>query len=295
MKKILAMVLGSALLVSACGNEEETVVVSGKTFTEQIILTHMIAELLEANTDINIETEADVGATDVLTQGMMDEDIDLYVEYTGTSYMTVLGEEIDPENPQEAEGIYEAVQEGYNEEFDISWLKPFDFENRYAIGMRSEDTDGIDNQSDLVEHSEDLIIGYNPDFGEREDGIEPMNERYGYEWADRAQMDEGLMYDAINEGEVDVIAAFTTDGRIPSFDLEILEDDLNFFPPYFAAPIIRNEVLEQHPEIEEELAELAPLLTEEVMAELNAEVDLEHELEETVATNFLVENGLIEE
>ncbi|WP_018923640.1 glycine betaine ABC transporter substrate-binding protein [Salsuginibacillus kocurii] len=295
MKKLLSMIIGSSLILGACGDDEDTVVVGGKDFTEQIILTHMIADLLEENTDLNIDREVDVGSTDVLTQGMQDEDIDLYVEYTGTSYITVLNEEIDPEDPPEAEVIYDAVQEGYNEEFDVSWLEPFDFENRYGLAMREEDTDEIETQTELGDHSEELILGHNADFAEREDGLAPMNEMYEYEWGGTEQMDEGLMYDAVRNEEVDVIAAFTTDGRIPAFDLEILEDDMGYFPPYFAAPIIRNEVLEAHPEIEEQLNELGSLLTEEVMAELNAEVDIDHELEETVANDFLVENGLIEE
>lgn len=298
MKKFLGTLIGASLVLTACGgDDEDTVIVGGKNFTEQIILTHMIAELLEENTDLNIEKEVDVGGTDVLMQGMQDEDIDLYVEYTGTAYMIVLNQEIDPENPQEADEIYDSVQEGYNEEFNISWLEPFEFENRYGLAMRAADTEemGIVNQSDLLDYSEDLVIGHNVDFAEREDGVEPMNEIYGYEWGDTEIMDEGLMYDALQNEQVDVIAAFTTDGRIPAFELEVLEDDLNFFPPYYAAPIVRDEVIEAHPEIEEVIAELGPYLTQEAMAELNAEVDLDFELEEEVARSFLVENGLIEE
>ncbi|WP_255343706.1 glycine betaine ABC transporter substrate-binding protein [Geomicrobium sp. JCM 19039] len=122
-----------------------------------------------------------------------------------------------------------------------------------------------------------------------------MNDMYGYSWGDTAQMDDGLMYDALRNEEVDVIAAFTTDGRIPAYDLEVIADDLNYFPPYYAAPIIMNDTLEAHPELEDLLAQLGPLLTEETMAELNAEVDINAELEEVVARDFLIENGLIDE
>ena len=197
MKKLLPVALGSAVILSACGGDEDTVVVGGKDFTEQIILTHMLADLLEENTDLNIEREVDVGSTDVLTQGMEDEDIDIYVEYTGTSYITVLNEELDPEDPPEEDEIYDTVDEWYNDEFDVSWLEPFEFENRYALAMREEDTDGIDNQTDLVDHSDELTLGHNADFAEREDGLDPMNEMYEYEWGNTEQMDEGLMYDAI--------------------------------------------------------------------------------------------------
>lgn len=296
MKKFLPLVLGSVLVLSACGgSDEDTVVVGGKDFTEQIILTHMVAELLEENTDLNIEREENLGNTEILTQGMVDGDIDLYIEYTGTSYITVLNEEIDPEDPPTADEVYDTVKERYDEEYDIAWLDEFDFENRYSLVMRADDAADVADMSDLANTSEDLTIAYNANFAERPDGLEPMNEMYGFTWGNGSQMDDGLMYDALRNEEVDVIAAFTTDGRIPAYDLEVLEDDQNYFPPYFAAPIVMNDTLEAHPEIEELLAELGPLLTEETMAELNAEVDINAELEEIVARDFLIEQGLIEE
>lgn len=298
MKKFLPVALGSALVLSACGgggSDEDTVVVGGKDFTEQIILTHMVAELLEANTDLTIEREDNLGNTEILTQGMMDGDIDLYVEYTGTSYITVLDYEIDPEDPPSAEEVYDTVKAEYDEEYGITWLDEFDFENRYSLVMRAADAADVADMSDLESIAGELTLAHNANFGERTDGLMPMNERYGYDWGTTTQMDEGLMYDALRNEEVDVIAAFTTDGRIPAYDLEVIADDLNFFPPYYAAPIVMNDTIEAHPEIEELLLELGPLLTEETMAELNAEVDINAELEEVVARNFLVEQGLIEE
>ncbi|WP_042404282.1 glycine betaine ABC transporter substrate-binding protein [Geomicrobium sp. JCM 19037] len=297
MKKFLPVVLGSTLVLTACGggSDEDTVVVGGKDFTEQIILTHMVAELIEENTELNVEREENLGNTEILTQGMMDGDVDLYIEYTGTSYITVLNHEIDPENPPTAEEVYNTVQEEYDAEYDIAWLDEFDFENRYSLVMRGADAADVADMSALADQTDELTLAHNANFGERPDGLDPMNDMYGYSWGDTAQMDDGLMYDALRNEEVDVIAAFTTDGRIPAYDLEVIADDLNYFPPYYAAPIIMNDTLEANPELEDLLAQLGPLLTEETMAELNAEVDINAELEEVVARDFLIENGLIDE
>ncbi|GAK14287.1 LOW QUALITY PROTEIN: osmotically activated L-carnitine/choline ABC transporter, permease protein OpuCB [Geomicrobium sp. JCM 19039] len=296
MKKFFPVVLGSTLVLAACGggSDEDTVVVGGKDFTEQIILTHMVAELIEENTELNVEREENLGNTEILTQGMMDGDIDLYIEYTGTSYITVLNHEIDPENPPTAEEVYNTVQEEYDAEYDIAWLDEFDFENRYSLVMRGADAADVADMSALADQTDELTLGHNANFGERPDGLD-RTDMYGYSWGDTAQMDDGLMYDALRNEEVDVIAAFTTDGRIPAYDLEVIADDLNYFPPYYAAPIIMNDTLEAHPELEDLLAQLGPLLTEETMAELNAEVDINAELEEVVARDFLIENGLIDE
>ncbi|GAK07849.1 LOW QUALITY PROTEIN: substrate-binding region of ABC-type glycine betaine transport system [Geomicrobium sp. JCM 19038] len=296
MKKFLPVALGSALVLSACGgggSDEDTVVVGGKDFTEQIILTHMVAELLEANTDLTIEREDNLGNTEILTQGwtvtstcMLSIQVRLILLFIMKSTRKTL---------HLLEEVYDTVKAEYDEEYGITWLDEFDFENRYSLVMRAADAADVADMSDLESIAGELTLAHNANFGERTDGLMPMNERYGYDWGTTTQMDEGLMYDALRNEEVDVIAAFTTDGRIPAYDLEVIADDLNFFPPYYAAPIVMNDTIEAHPEIEELLLELGPLLTEETMAELNAEVDINAELEEVVARNFLVEQGLIEE
>ena len=129
---------------------------------------------------------------------------------------------------------------------------------------------------------------------ERDDGYSGMKEAYGFEFKEAKEMDPGLLYTAINEKQVDVSVAFATDGRIPAFNLKILEDDKNYFPPYDAAILIRNDTLEKYPELEEILNSLAGLLTDEEMAKLNAKVDIEQQDSKEVARDWLVENGLID-
>jgi osmoprotectant transport system substrate-binding protein len=297
-KKITLLLLAVALVLSACagGTEEEadTVVIGGKKFTEQIILVHMMTQLLEEKTDLDVVERADLGPTDVMHQAMLDGDVDIYAEYTGTAYMTVLKEELDTTDP---DVIYDRVKQAYDEEYSMTWLEPFQFNNTYAIAMREDHAEelGIEKISDLVSHAPQLSLGSDFYFFEREDGFDNFNAVYGLEWGDSKGMDPGLMYSAVRDEQIDAITAYATDGRIPRFNLKILEDDKSFFPPYFAAPVIRNEVLEKHPEIADVLNELAPHLTMEKMAELNSIVDIDGKQSSEVARDFLIEIGLISE
>ncbi|GAK07848.1 LOW QUALITY PROTEIN: osmotically activated L-carnitine/choline ABC transporter, permease protein OpuCB [Geomicrobium sp. JCM 19038] len=279
------------LLVGAVASDEDTVVVGGKDFTEQIILTHMVAELLEANTDLTIEREDNLGNTEILTQGWT---------VTSTCMLSIQVRLILLFIMKSTRKTLHLLRKSMIR-LRLSMMKSTALRGMnltLKIGTRScvlADAADVADMSDLESIAGELTLAHNANFGERTDGLMPMNERYGYDWGTTTQMDEGLMYDALRNEEVDVIAAFTTDGRIPAYDLEVIADDLNFFPPYYAAPIVMNDTIEAHPEIEELLLELGPLLTEETMAELNAEVDINAELEEVVARNFLVEQGLIEE
>lgn len=296
MRKITVLCLVFSLIVSGCGggNEGDVIEVAGKSFTEQILLTHIIEYALEENTELTIRSRPDTGATDVLHPAIQAGEIDIYPEYTGTGYMIVMEEELDTTDPQV---IYERVKEYYNENFNITWLAPYQFNNTWMIALRRETADelGVKTVSDLVKYAPGLTLGSDFDFLERADGLRNFNETYQIDgWRDNIGMDPGLMYTAIAEGEVDAITAYATDGRIPRFDLVLLEDDRGFFPPYYAAPLVRTEVLDKHPEIADVLNRISPHLTMEKMAELNSRVDIDGELETKVAKDFLVEIGVIE-
>lgn len=295
MKKILLLLLIISMLLVGCGgstSNENSITIGGKKFTEQVILVHILEQLIEERTDIDVMNQADLGATDVLHQGMLDKDLDMYVEYTGTAYAIILKAELDTTDPQV---IYDRVKEHYSEEYDMTWMTPFGFNNTYCIAIRSEMAEelGIEKISDLKEHAPNMTLGSDFDFLEREDGIDNFNQLYGLTWKDNTGMDPGLMYGAIQEEQLEAIVAYATDGRIPRYNLKVLEDDLAFFPPYFGAVVVNNDTLEKHPEIAELVEELAPHLTMEKMAELNSRVDIDNEMEAKVAQDFLEEAGLI--
>ncbi|WP_257349393.1 glycine betaine ABC transporter substrate-binding protein [Pseudalkalibacillus decolorationis] len=295
-KKIITPFLLFILILAGCGNgaSEDTLVISGKKWTEQYILPYILGEYIKANSDYDVKVEEALGEVNVLTKAMKSGDIDMYVEYSGTGYLAVLKEKYDPN--QTAEEIYQATKKGYKEELDMIWLPPLGFENTYAMAMREETYNkvGVKKLSELAAKSNQLIFGAPPEFYERADGYDPFVEKYGLNFKSAESLDPNLMYTAVKNGDVDLISGFTTDGRIARFNLKVLEDDKNFFPPYYAAPVIRKEALEKFPEVEKLMKELAGKISSEEMSEMNAEVDIDEKEPKDVAIEFLKKEGLID-
>ncbi|MBU5436967.1 hypothetical protein KQI42_03035 [Tissierella sp. MSJ-40] len=291
------LVLGAVMLIlsislAACGSSSsKKIVVGGKDFTEQDILVNIVSELIEAKTDIKVDRKPYLGGSSVVTSSLQSGDVDIMVDYTGTGLVSVLKEEV----IADADEAYRVVKERYDNDFGIKWLEPLGFNNTFAITMRKEMADeiGIETISQLKDHAKDLSFASTQEFLEREDGYDSMKEIYGIEFKDVKAMDPGLAYTAIKEEQVDISVSFATDGRIPAFGLKILEDDKNFFPPYDAAILVRNDILEEYSELEDVLNSIAGKLTDEEMAKLNAQVDLEKKDSKQVAKQWLVEKGII--
>ncbi len=298
LKKTLIPFFMLILIIAGCGGNggagDDTLVISGKKWTEQYILPHILAEYIKGNTDYDVQVKEALGEVDVLTKAMEGGDIDMYVEYSGTGYLAVLKKEYNPD--QSPEEVYEATKKGYKEEKDIVWLPPLGFENNYAIAMTEETYNkiGVKTISEMAPKSNQLIFGAPPEFYERADGYDPFAKVYDFNFKSKESLDPNLMYKAVKDGEVDIITAFSTDGRIPRFNLKTLEDDKNFFPPYFAAPLIRQEALDKFPDVEKVMKELEGKISSEEMAQMNAKVDIDNEDPKQVAIDFLKEKGLID-
>ncbi|MBO8176914.1 MAG: glycine/betaine ABC transporter substrate-binding protein [Bacillus sp. (in: Bacteria)] len=295
LKKLLSFALILTLLLgilTGCNNTSDNkIVVSGKMWTEQYILTHMIAELLKEKTDLTVEVKEGLGEVSILTPALEKGDIDIYVEYTGTGLEAVLKETVQP--GESADEILARVRKGYKEKYNVVWLKPLGFENTYTLAYRKGEGIEAKTYSDLTEYASELIFGAPHQFYEREDGYDALAETYGFSFKEKKSYDPNIMYEALKKGDVDIIPAFTTDGRIERYDLGTTEDDKGFFPPYYAVPIVRKEVLDAHPEVEEVLNLLAGQISEEDMTSLNAKVDIDQEDPREVARQFLKEKGLI--
>lgn len=284
-----------------------TVTVGSKNFTEGIILGEIVALLLEDN-GYSVERQLNLGGTLVVHEALVNGDIDACVEYTGTGLLAVLGMELpeqdasatpaasaSPEAGSMADRVYTIVSEEYSERFDLEWLEPWGFNNTYAIAMRADQAEelGISTISDLVEHAPDLVIGAPQETLVREDGIPGLVEAYGLDFQDAVGMEPDLIYPAIDNGEVDVITASATDSRIQSMGLVVLEDDKNFYPPYYAAPVVRQELLEAAPEVRDILNSVAGVIDEARMTELNLQAEGDDTEPVDVARGFLQEEGLI--
>jgi osmoprotectant transport system permease protein len=274
-------------------SSEDAIVISGKKWTEQYILPYILSEYIQEKTDYPVVVKDGIGETPILTEAIKKGDIDMYVEYTGTGLLTVLKGKYDPGmNP---EAIYDTVKKGYDKKYDLQWMSPLGFQNTYTVALNKETYDrlGVKTISELSPKSNEVTFGAPTEYFEREDGYDPFVKTYDLKFKDKRSIDPNLMYTAVKEGEVDAISAFTTDGRITRFNLQMLEDDKKFFPPYDAVPIVRGDTLEKYPDLEKVLKELQGIISEEDMQEMNARVDIDKEDPEKVAKDFLKKKGLI--
>lgn len=295
---LLGLVIGSfgATAAVSAQDDKPTISVGGVGYTEQNIQIEMMSLLLE---DAGFETEANpsIASEALLHQAHLSGDIDVSVQYTGSGLVGILGMDI-PEATEDAtiaEQSYDIVKTEFESQFDMVWLDPLGFNNTYALIVTKETADelGVATISDLVEHAPDLSLGTDIPFPARPDGLPGVEAAYDIHFGDVVPMDVGLLYAAVDDGQIDVAVAYSTDGRIPRFDLVILEDDLSYFPPYYAAPVINQELLEEYPELEEILNQTAGLYDDQTMAELNAQVDEEGMDERDVARAFLEEHGIL--
>lgn len=266
--------------------------ISSKNFTEQLILGEMMAQIIEGKTDFPVERRFNLGGTMICHNALVNGEIDLYAEYTGTGLTAIL------KNPTitDPEKALQHVTKSYHERFGLRWLKPFGFNNTYAITVRTTDAKqkGWEKISDLQASAGELRAGFTAEFAERPDGYLGLKEAYGLVFGEVRDFDPALMYEAIDKGEVDVICAFATDARIKSYHLRPLVDDLRFFPPYHAAPVIRGELLKKYPEIRDALELLNGRIDDSAMQKLNLMVDSGKYRPAEAVRKFLIVNKIIE-
>ncbi|MDP9362685.1 MAG: hypothetical protein M3Q10_00385 [Chloroflexota bacterium] len=280
---LLVLSVGTGAGVVAQDGEKPTVRLGSKGFIEHLIITEMMALLLE---DAGYEVEqTNLENTAIVHQALVNDEIDAYVEYTGTALTAVL-EEPAQSDPQ---AVYDLVKQAYADQFQVRWLDPLGFNNTWAIAMRQDQAAelGVATISDLQPHAQDLQFGATQEFFGRPDGLDGLVDRYNLDFDDERGMDPGLVYEAVANDEIDVTAAFSTDGRIYAFNLLVLQDDLGFFPPYFAAPVVREEILSEDPQIAEVMNQVAGRIDPQTMADLNLQVDEEGQEPRDVARAFL--------
>ena len=280
----------SVALLAGCANPDR-VVIGSKNFTEQIILGEIIAQHLEKHTGLEIDRRLNLGGTFVCHEGLIAGQLDIYVEYTGTALAAIL--KAPPSS--DSDTVLSAVRQAYGELFGVEWTEPLGFNNTFAIVVRGEDARrlGLSTISDASPHTRGWTAGFGYEFIEREDGYPGLSSLYGFRFpAEPRVMDLGLTYQALSDGQVDLIAGDWTNGLIDALDLTILEDDRQYFPPYDAVPLVRQELIERHPEVREALALLGGKITEDEMREMNYRVDGEHADVKVVVREFLASKNL---
>lgn len=271
--------------------KNNTVRIATKNFTEQYILGELMAQMLEAKTHLNVERKFNLGATGIVQAALVKGDVDMYPEYTGTAFLTVLHMK-HPDSPKQ---VFQTVKRAYLKRYHLLWLPSFGFSNSQAITVKQKLAlqYNLDDISDLRAIEKQIILGAPAAFISREDGLIGLKRVYKLNFGEVKQMDPGIMYKAIANNSVNAINAFTTDGRIPAYHLLVLKDNKHFYPPYDAAIVIREHTLKQHPEIRKALQPLFGLIDDKTMQQLNYAADIEKESPAKVARKFLLNKGLL--
>lgn len=292
MVAVLLAVMFVSNWVGSLDKADKTITIGGKDYTEQFVVVHLMSDMIEDRTDIKVIRKDNLGGTQVLFGATKSGDVDMYLEYTGTIYGDTLGYSPNSDMIE----VYDISKKDLKEQFDIDLLKQFNFNNTYILAVRPETAEeyNLSTVSDLALVADRLTIGSSLEFLNREDGIIGLEKHYGFNFGSEVGINGANKYLAIDNRETDVTDAFSTDGLLKKFGLVQLEDDKNFFPPYFAVPLMRSGLLDEYPEIEDVLNELGEVLTNEIMVELNYQVDELQRQPRQVANDFLKEQGLID-
>ena len=280
----MVLVLAGSFAVTAIADEKKMIRVGSKDFTENEIVAELYALALE-NAGYNVERIMDISSS-VIHTSIVNDEIDLYPEYTGTGLISIL--KMDPLTDEQE--VFDTVKNAYAGQYDLIWLDyaPANDGQGLFISKKASDEYGITTISELQEHAEKLRFASQGEFDEREDGLPGLEKVYGpFDWASSRVYDNGLKYQVVESDEADVSPAYTTEGRLSETDkFVLLEDDRHVWPPYNLAPVVRSEVLEANPEIEEILKTVNEALDTSTITALNAKVDVDKEEYEDVAEEY---------
>lgn len=284
------------LLASSVGHynkwkvKDETVIIGHKSYTEQRILGQMYSLLIENHTDLKTRV-LEFGGTQVVFNALASNEIDMYPEYTGTAYTSILNE-TEKHSPSET---YDIVKSTLKAKYGMEILTPLGFNNTYVFLAKPEFMEkyNISKISDLKSFQDKFTIGIDMDFVDRPDGLVGLREEYGFKFNEVKGMGDGLLLTALKNDKVDVSVGFGTDGRIKKYGFEIIEDDKQYFPEYNVAPLLIEGFEEKFPECYAVIDSLSTMISDSEMQELNLMVSDDNVSPRDAATQYLEKSGLI--
>ena len=272
----LWLLLSALTFLSACSPPRpDHPVIGAKNFTEQVILGELLAQEIEAKSNLKVERRFYLAGSYICQQALVSGRIDAYVEYTGTALTAILKQPVD-RNP---ERVLATVRRLYGSRYNIAVGEPLGFENTFAMVIRGDDARQLHlaTLSQAATYTPKWRLGVGYEFEQRPDGLAGLSNAYGLRFSGPPRtMDLGLLYRALNAHQVDMIAANSTDGPIQAFGLIALQDDRHYFPPYQAIPLVRAEALQRWPEIQAALDTLAGKITADDMRAMNEAIDGKH-------------------
>lgn len=279
------------LLVSCSPPRPDHPVIGAKNFTEQVVLGELLAQEIEARSNLKVERRFYLAGSYICHQALIAGRIDGYVEYTGTALTAILKQPVS----RDPQAVLGTVRRLYAARYNVAVGPPLGFENTFAMVIREEDARRLhlSTLSEAAQYTPQWRLGVGYEFEQRPDGLPGLSAAYGLKFAEPPRtMDLGLLYRALNARQVDMIAANSTDGPIRAFGLTVLKDDRHYFPPYQAVPLLRNDALQHWPQIQIALNALAGKITEQDMRAMNEAVDGEHRDPAVVVHEFRMSKGL---
>jgi osmoprotectant transport system substrate-binding protein len=271
------------------------VVIGAKNFTEQVVLGELLAQEIEAISHQRVERRFYLAGSYLCQQALVSGRIDAYVEYTGTALTAILKQPLPPVGQRDAKTVLATVRRLYAERYHVEVGPPLGFEDTFAMVVRGEDARrlGLKTIDDAVTHAGQMKLGVGYEFEERPDGLRGLEAAYGLRFAGAPRvMDLGLLYRALEAHQVDIVAGNSTDGPIRALGLVVLEDDRHYFPPYQAVPLVREDSIRRHPEIQTALDRLAGKVTAAEVQSMNDVVDAQHRDVGDVVREFRQRKGL---
>ena len=272
--------------------EKENLVIAGKLGPEPEILANMYKILIEEKTDMTVTVKPNFGKTTFLYEALKKGDIAIYPEFTGTVTESLL--KPTPQVNHDPEAVYQAARDGIKKQDNLALLKPMAYQNTYAVAVPKKISQeyGLKTISDLKKVEGQLKAGFTLEFNDREDGNKGLQKVYGLH-LQVSTMEPALRYQAIQSGDIQITDAYSTDAELARYDLVVLQDDKQLFPPYQGAPLMKEALLKKHPELEGILNQLAGKITAEQMSQMNYQVGVEGKSANQVARDFLIQEGII--
>ncbi|MDQ1390972.1 MAG: osmoprotectant transport system substrate-binding protein [Acidobacteriaceae bacterium] len=286
------VILLSLLLCSCAPSHSNRIVIGSKNFTESLMLGELLAQQIEAHTNAKVERRFYLAGTYICQQAILSGRIDLYPEYTGTALTAILKQKVGSDRAE----VYQRVRSEYETRLGLTLGPPLGFNNTFAMEIRGTDARrlGLKTLSQAAAFAPQWRAGFGYEFMERPDGYAGLAAAYGLRFAAAPRiMDLGLLAPALKDHQIDIAAGNATDGLIPVLDLFVLEDDRHYFPPYEAVAVIRQQALQEHPEIAQAMAELRDKISDQEMRQLNYALDGQHRDAKDVAHDFLRSKGLV--
>ncbi|WP_414049356.1 ABC transporter permease/substrate-binding protein [Macrococcus animalis] len=265
---------------------------AGKLGTEPEIITNMYKLLIEDQTDVNVEIEPGMGKTTFLFNALKSDNVEGYLEFTGT----VLGE-ITKENPKYTteKEVYKQANDSIHKKYQMSLLKPMQYNNTYALAVKKEYADkyNLKTISDLQKVKSSIKAGFTLEFNDRMDGYKGIQKKYDIKFNNVKTMEPKIRYQAIEQGKIDLIDAYSTDAELKKYGMVVLKDDKHLFPPYQGAPLLKDETIKKHPDVVKALNKLSNKITDEEMQTMNYAVTYQNKSPESVAKTYLKKEKLV--